>query len=56
MTVVSAMETPESPTQKQLNNLQKQIQTQIVGQDKLVNRLLITLLAASTLIGVEVKR
>ncbi|TNF91378.1 MAG: MoxR family ATPase [Gammaproteobacteria bacterium] len=39
------METSESPTQKQLKDLQKHIQTQIVGQDKLVNRLLITLLA-----------
>jgi MoxR-like ATPase len=39
------MKTSESAAQKQLKGLQEHIQKEIIGQDKLINRLLITLLA-----------
>ena len=46
MTAVSAANSTQvSPQQKAIQHLQEHVQRQIVGQEKLVNRLLITLLA-----------
>ena len=46
MTAVSAASNGSaSPQQQAIKRLQEQVQQQIVGQDRLVNRLLITLLA-----------